>query len=50
MYFLNVLTFVKIVPIYNRSIIRKDAHFNFAIGVITHRYATASCAIEYLQP
>jgi len=50
MYFLNVLTFVKIVPIYNRSITRKDAHFNFAIGVITHRYTTASCAIEYLQP
>jgi len=49
MYFLNVLTFVKIVPIYT-YIIRKGARISFAIGTISHRYATAFCAIEYLQP
>jgi len=38
------------VPTYNLKILRKGAHFNFAIGAISHRYATASCAIEYLQP
>jgi len=31
-------------------IIREGAQFNFAIGAISHRYATAFCAIEYLQP
>jgi len=40
---------VKIVPIYT-YIIRKGAHINFAIGGISHRHATAFCAIEYLQP
>jgi len=38
------------VPIYNTQIIRKGAHFNVAIGAISHRYVTAFCAIEYLKP
>jgi len=28
---------------------RNVAHFNYAIGAISHRYATAFCVIEYLQ-
>jgi len=36
--------------IYIAYIIRKGAQFNFAIGAVSHRYATAFCAIEYPQP
>jgi len=34
------LSFVKIVPISNISIIKKGAHLNFAMGTIFHRYET----------
>jgi len=40
--FVMVLSFVKIVPIFNILIIRNGAHLNFAMGATLHSYATGS--------